>query len=416
MTVELSSCFNADVTISDLRPAPTALPNTALAVERYGDLGAAWVAGMWHADPLADAVVNDPAGPAAGRAVRTLMTEGIGALDEVPASVQALLDQITSEPDWFDRDRLDRASDVLVRYSAQWGLVLGAASLLAGADNWIAARPLLLTGRYGDQPAVRSIEVGEWLSRVVQRGGMAIDGDGFGHTVRVRMIHAHVRRHIERKAASGVLEWDHEAWGVPVPQPYMAFTLAEFGHISLAAMEHLGVRLRDDELDDIYHLWRYVGHVIGVDPALNPATEADHVRIEELYKLTSPGPDQYSRDFVKALTEGYLAPQLATLIPGPERFRNDLAVRAMYGMSRVFLGDDAADSLAIPAGSAKYVVRALGPALRLADRARLRILGPDRVTARGYAERERELARLKAENGMTHDLVDAVPGAVGRPQ
>ena len=67
----------------------------------------------------------------------------------------------------------------LVRYSAQWGLVLGAASLLAGADNWIAAKPLLLTGRYGNQPAVRSIEVGEWLSRVVAPGGMAVDAPGF---------------------------------------------------------------------------------------------------------------------------------------------------------------------------------------------------------------------------------------------
>lgn len=41
------------------------------------------------------------------------------------------------------------------------------------------------------------------------------------------------------------------------------------------------------------------------------------------------------------------------------------------------------------------------------------MLGPDEVTARGYAARDLEMARLEAENGMTHDLVDAVPGAVG---
>src|SRR3546814_15805112 len=76
----------------------------------------------------------------------------------------------------------------------------------------------------------------------------------------------------------------------------MAFTLAEFGHISLAAMEKLGVDLRRDELDSIYHLWRYVGHLIGVDPALAPVTEADHIRIEDLYRITSPGPDDFARD------------------------------------------------------------------------------------------------------------------------
>lgn len=412
MSVAQSECFNDAVTISNHR-APTALPHVDLAVRRYGRFGTTWIDGMWQGDPLADTVVADPSGPAAGRAVRALMTHGVGSVVERPDSVEALLSHITTDPDWLDRERLDHASDVLVRYTAQWGLVLGAASLLAGADNWIAARPLLLTGRYGNQPAVRSIEVGEWLSRVVAPGGMAIDGPGYQHTVRVRMIHAHVRRHIERRAAAGELEWDQAAWGVPIPQPYMAFTLAEFGHISLAAMEKLGVRLRRDELEDIYHLWRYVGHLIGVDAALNPHNESDHVRIEELYKLTSPGPDDYSRDFVKALTEDYLAPQLAGIIPGTPAWSGRTATTLMYGMSRVFLGDAAADSLDIPDGPTKHVIRAARPVLWGLDQARLRIFGRDRVSAVGYATRQRELARLKDEHGMRHDLVDAVPGAVG---
>ncbi len=387
---------------------PSELRNAELAVRRFGEHGQVWLDLMWEADPLADAVANDPSGAAAGKAVRILMTEGIGALSVVPVSVQALLDHLTADPAWLDRAALDRAADVLVRYSAQWGLVLGAASLLAGADNWIAARPLLLTGRYGHQPAVRSIEVGEWLSQVVRPGGMAIDGPGFQHTVRVRMIHAHVRRFINRGD-----EWDPEAWGVPIPQPYMGFTLAEFGHISIAAMEKIGVRLRRDELDDIYHLWRYVGHLIGVDPRLNPVDEAGHIRIEELYKLTSPGPDEYSRDFVRALTEEYLAPQLATILAGPEAWRRKASEQLMYGMSRVFLGQEASDALDVPDGIAKYVVRALRPGLFALDKARHLVLGRERITAAGYRDRERELARLKAETGMMHDLVDAVPGEVG---
>jgi mpaB/rubber oxygenase-like protein len=393
------------VTVFATPAPPTALRRTDEAVLRHGTHGRTWLDAMWDADPLADAVAADRA---AVRQVRTLMTDGLGAVTDPAPAVAALLEQLTTPPDWLDLDRLDRASDVLVRYTAQWALVLGAASLLAGADNWIAAKPLLLTGRYGNQPAVRSIEVGEWLSHVVAPGGMVVDAPGFQHTVRVRMIHAHVRRHIQAHA-----EWDDDAWGVPIPQPYMAFTMAEFGHISLSAMARLGVRLRDDELDDIYHLWRYVGHVIGVDPMLNPVSEADHVRIEDLYHLTSPGPDEYSREFCRALTEDYLAPQLAGSLPGPARFREDPARRTMYGMSRVFLGDEAADSLGVPDGSAKHVVRALRPFLYGLDQTRLRALGRRRVTARGYAHRASEMARLKAENAMTHDLVDSVPGAVG---
>lgn len=391
-----------------MRTPPTGLPGTAEAVRIHGALGRDWVDMMWEADPLADAVVRDPSGKGAGKAVRTLMTEGISALDDVPPTVEALLTQLTTDPDWLDRDALDRAADVLARYTAQWGLVLGAASLLAGADNHIASKPLLLTGRYGNKPAVRSIEVGEWLSQVVRPGGMAIDAPGFQHTVRVRMIHAHVRRFIDRGD-----DWDEPAWGVPIPQPYMAFTLAEFGHVSLAAMRHIGVELRQRDLDDIYHLWRYVGHLIGVDERLNPTDEADHIRIEQLYKLTSPGPDDYCRDFVRGLTEEYLAPQLATILPGPKAWREQAAVRLMYGMSRVFLGDEAADALAVPDGPTKHVVRLLRPGLRGLDLARHALLGRERLTAAGYVERDRELARLKAEHGMTHDLVDAVQGEAG---
>lgn len=385
--------------------APTGLIETDTALRRHGELGTRWIAGMWRADPLADAVAAD-----AKAAVREVRAYLAGELDGPPAaaSAAALIAQVETDPDWLERERLDRAADVLVRYSAQWGLVLGAASLLRGAINPIAAKPLLLTGRYGSQPAVRSIEVGEWLSKVVSRGGMQVGAAGFGHTVRVRLIHAHVRRHIE---AAG--QWDHAAWGVPIPQPYMAFTLAEFGHISLAAMATIGVRLTADELDDIYHLWRYVGYLIGVDDELNPLDEAGHVKIEELYRLTSPGPDEYSREFVRALTEGYLAPELANLVPLPASVGKPLATSLMYGMSRVFLGEDAADSLAIPDGVAKHVVRLAAPGLMALDQVRMRVLGRERIAAASYPVRDRELARLKEQHAIKHDLVDAVPGAVG---
>ncbi len=386
---------------------PSALPQVDEELERHGPAGRAWARGMWRADALADAVVNDPGSGRAARVVRAVLRGEPVQLSTAPASAQALMEQVRTDPPWLERERLDRAADVLIRYTAQWGLVLGAASLLRGAENRVAAFPLLLTGRYGAEPAVRSIEVGQWLSQVVQRGGMAVDGPGFQHTVRVRMIHAHVRRHLTAHT-----DWDEAAWGVPVPQPYMAFTLAEFGHISLEAMSHLGVRLRRDELDDIYHLWRYVGHLIGVRPDLNPTSEADHVRIEEMYSLTSPGPDGFARDFCRALTEDYLAPQLASMLPGPARLRRSVARRTMYGMSRIFLGDTAADALGVPDGHTKHVLRLSRPLLFALDQARLG-LGRDRATERGYTARDRELARLRDEQSMTHGMVDQVPGAVG---
>ncbi len=206
---------------------------------------------------------------------------------------------------------------------------------------------------------------------------------------------------------------------MPIPQPYMAFTMAEFGHIAIEAMQTLGVRFTDRELDDIYHLWRYVGHVIGMSPELNPTCEADHVRIEELYRLTSPGPGPDDRDFVVALTDDYLVPELANVLPGPRKWRRRMATTTMHGLQRVFIGDHDADALGIPDVKIKHVLARVGPALSLASRAQ-RLGGERRARARverAYRAREAELERMRAEYRLSGDLVDAAPDAArsGQP-
>lgn len=361
---------------------------------------------MWQADPLADAVVNDDFGAStATAAVRTALEHGIDSLPDAPDSLRELFAVLDDEPAWVDHDRLDRASDALVRHTPILGMVLGAASLLRGAGNEIAGKPLALTGRYVSQPAVRSVEVGEWLRHVLRRDGMRRDGTGFAFTVRVRIIHAHVRRGI---LASGL--WDEDRWGVPIPQPYMAFTMAEFGHIAVEAMEVLGVRFTDRERDDIYHLWRYVGHVIGMSTDLNLEKEADHVLVEELYRLTSPGPSDDDREFVAALTKDYLVPELANLIPGPRSVRTSIALSLMHGLQRTFIGDRDADALHIPDRPIKHVVGRLGPLLALADRfQQLRYPDKERTTLRAYQIRDAAMDRMRVDYRVEHDLVDAAP-------
>lgn len=389
----------------DLAP-PKELVNVDRAPARYGAAGEFWVTSMWQGDELADAVVNTSfTGSSATAAVRTALEHGIDAVDDAPASLRELFTFLDDEPDWVDHARLDRAADALIRHTAAFGIVLGAASLLRGAGNSIAGKPLVLTGRYASMPAIRSVEVGEWLRQVITPGGMRRDGGGFAYTVRVRLIHAHVRRGMYQLGT-----WDEAAWGVPIPQPYMAFTMAEFGHIALDAMHTLGVRFSDDDLDAIYHLWRYVGHVIGMDDRLNPRNAADHIRIEELYRLTSPGPDERDREFVFALTDDYLVPELANALPGPVSFRRAAANTVMHGLQRVFLGDDDAEALHIPDTRLKHVIRAAGPLMAAAGRVRIVVGGGrENLSRKGYRARDVEMTRMRSAYGVTHELVDNAP-------
>jgi hypothetical protein len=211
------------------------------------------------------------------------------------------------------------------------------------------------------------------------------------------MIHAHVRSHLR-----GGPKWDLEAWGLPIAQPYMAFTLAEFCSIALRAMGRLGVRYTDAELEDIHHLWRYVGHLVGVEEALLPRHPADYARIEDLYALTSPGPDRGDRAFVAALGD-FQAAEIGRRLP-----RRWKPTGLIQGLQRAFVGEEVADRLGIPDTRWKHLPRVSGP-LSAAGYAAHDALLPDgkaRRTRRALRWRRAELARMKKKFGV-EDLVDA---------
>lgn len=370
---------------------PTALPGADAAVARHGAFGRLWLEGMWLGDPLADAVVAQGAG-----LVRRAIAEGVEAIEDPPRPLLDLFAQLDSPPGWLDAERCDRAAGHLARHSREYGLVLGAASLLAGAQNTVAGKPLAFTGRYVGDAALRSIEVGTWLIGVTTPGGLGRHGAGFERTVRVRMIHAHIRARLSTHP-----DWQTNAWGLPIPQPYMAFTLAEFCSVALRAMARLGVRYTDAELADIHHLWRYVGHLVGVQDEMLPASPEDHARIEDLYALTSPGPDEGDRAFVAALTD-FQASELARLLPRP------LARPVLQGLQRAFVGEEVADALGIPDTPCKHLPRLHG-ALAAGAYAAHDALVPDgkrRRTARAFRVRLRELERLRTERGVGHELAD----------
>lgn len=372
---------------------PTELPRADEAVARYGEFGRTWLEAMWRGDELADTVAADGAG-----LLRGALVEGIDALDDPPTPLVDLFAQLDAPPSWMDRDRCDRAAISLARQAGEYGLVLGAASLVSGAQNTIASKPLTFTGRYAGNAAVRSLEVGSWLTAVTTPGGLDRFAAGFERTVRVRMIHAHVRKNLLKGPA-----WEGEAWGTPIPQPFMAYTLAEFCSIALRAMAQLGVRYSDRELEDIHHLWRCVGHFVGVEEALLPIDAADYERIEDLYALTSPGPEDENRAFIVALTE-FQATEMARALP-----RRMAPIKLVHGLQRAFVGDRIADQLALPRTRWEHLPRVLGPlaAAGYATHDRLVPNGRSRRTARAFRRRAKEETRMRRKYGLSHDLVDA---------
>lgn len=385
--------------------APTSLRRLGEARACHGAFADTYLAAMWQGDPLADAFVSDFSNLGHGKAMRMLRTacrEGIDAVPEAPDSLRALFAELDDVPGWVDIARIEHDSRYTDRYSRAAGIVLGAASLVSGYANSAASRPLEMTGRYIENAGARTIEVGAWLRAVNEPGGLDRHSPGFELTVRVRIIHALVRADLSSRP-----EWDAPAWGVPIPQAYLGYTLIEFALIPMRAMAQIGAPYLPHEAEASYARWRYLGHLLGIDDALLPRDEVEQERLEDLYLMTRPEVDDYCRSLVASINRDFLVPEVEGILPGPVRSR---APAVVHAMERRFLGDEVADELALPATHLTKVVGALGPVLATTNRALDRVPFTLAWRARrGKAYAEGQEARLRRDWNVQHDLVDASP-------
>ncbi|MDN5893623.1 MAG: DUF2236 domain-containing protein [Nocardioides sp.] len=390
---------------------PTSVRNQDLALRRFGERAATYFAGMWEGDSLADAFVDDFTTIGHGRGMRMLRKacrEGIAAVEDAPDSLSAIFAQLDDTPDWIDLDAVYAGATHFARYTRQAGIVLGAASLVSGYANSVASRPLELTGRYVENAGMRTIEVGAWLLAVNAEGGLERYGDGFELTVRVRIIHALVRQHLRDSP-----DWDEAAWGVPIPQAFLAYTLVEFCLIPLRGMRAVGAPYLPHEVETYYRLWRYVGHLLGIRAELLPVDEAGQRELEDLYLLTRPEVDDYCRRLVRAINDEFLVLEIEELLP---RRLHGLAPPTVHALERVFLGDDIADELGVPPSRMKYAVRVVGPLLGLVNAVIDRVPGTLPLRTRlGRRYREKQETRLRTRYAVSHDLVDDSPAGGKTP-
>lgn len=370
-----------------------------------------YLAGMWRSDPLADAFVADLGVLGHGRGMRMLRTacrEGIAAVPQAPASLVALMDFVADVPAWADLAAIDAASVHLGRYTRQAGITLGAASLVSGYANSAASRPLQMTGRYVESAGLRTIEVSSWLVATATAGGLRPGAEGLELTLRVRIIHALVRR-----ALVDDPRWNSAAWGVPINQSYLAYTLTEFCLIPLRGMRAIGAAYTAGEQAAYYARWRYLGHLLGIDAALLPATAQQQEDLETLYLLTRPVTDAYCRDLVGAINREFLVPEIEQLAP---LVLHRFAPAVVAGLERVFLGDEICDELGIRRSRLAGVIRVAGPVVGALNATLDRIPGMlRRRTAAGERYRLAQDARLRTRYGVHHDLVDAAPSGNPHP-
>jgi ER-bound oxygenase mpaB/B'/Rubber oxygenase, catalytic domain len=196
------------------------------------------------------------------------------------------------------------------------------------------AKPLSLAGGYAGETAhKRQLETVRFWIDVSEPGGLdpvQPTPRGRATAMRVRIMHVFIRRRLMRHS-----EWDLEAWGVPISIADATLTLMGGSVVPGLALWSVGHQTTIREIEALLHYWRYVGHLLGVQPSWYPSGFEDAVRlmyaafVKRAYAAGADGEE---------LVESYLpafAPKPGT--PLRRRLRDELNYRAQIGYTRFWM-------------------------------------------------------------------------------
>lgn len=175
--------------------------------------------------------------------------------------------QVTTVPDWVDWAQLARGQDVFYRYAGPNLTGLAYQSLLGGMGAARVVETLARTGGFSVKVAHKRLyETTQHILQVTRDidSLRSPSGEGFASTVRVRLLHAAVRRRILTLAQTRLEYYSVEQHGVPINDLDCAATIATFSSTLIwLSLPRQGIFLRAQEIEDYVALWRYIAYLIG---------------------------------------------------------------------------------------------------------------------------------------------------------
>ena len=235
------------------------------------DVVRTWAQTYYDADPVAEAFVDEvylKQGQAAGRRlIDRALEHGVDSVADAPASLKVLFAELEKDPPWVDWRKVDLGAKVYRRWGPHMYSFAGAVTLEAYQENSVA-KPLAFTGAYtGESANRRFLETAQFWVDVSSPGGLRRGGMGIKTALRVRLMHVFVRRRLLAHP-----KWDLDAWGIPISQGDAILTLMGGSVAPGLALKLLGYRTSKREIEALLHFWRYVGHLMGVQPRWYPQT------------------------------------------------------------------------------------------------------------------------------------------------
>ena len=353
---------------------PTRYCNRDEARRRFGADADRYASFYRVGDPLADALAASmqQGGDRAKKDFEQALRDGIRAVPNPSPELRRFFERADAMPPWVDFEELRRGALAYQRFGIFGMIILSAWSLINGYHSSAAVKPLAFTGQLKHNTQRRLAETARFVSEATQVGGLRRGRPGRNIALRVSLIHAHVR-----SACMSSSEWRADEWGVAINQADMLGTLFEFSLLMIDGVDRLGFLVSPEERKAVLSMWRYCGHLSGVDPWLldHMATEERTRRIADLLHLVQPGPDEDSL----ALTDQLLRVPAQNAHGAGPRLVGLAFSRFHNGLARALNGPQISDNLGIPDDLWQYSVYPVRAVVTPLERLRRAIPGASRL-------------------------------------
>ena len=304
-------------------------------------LAAKYIGYTVETDPVADAAIESLAPYDHSKIhhfIKAAMEKNERVLAEAPSELREFFHDVEAVPAWFDPAAVLPGCAAFHAYSDLFIPAFFVATVQNAST--LIAKAFYATGRVVSGFGPRRIRQNtRHFIEIMLPGAMERRGDGWKLSVRIRLVHAQLRRLIR-----GQGEWDESVYGAPLSQAHMALASANFSATMLRNAESLGAIMDDDARNGFMQAWRYASYLIGSPEEL--LFEGDEDKTHELSRIAhicEPEPGEASRIIAKALV--HALPTIA----GKDNPRDARRmVDHVYRVSRALLGHELADKLSFP--------------------------------------------------------------------
>ena len=308
------------------------------------DKGAAdnYIAHTTIGDPIMDALVEELAPLPQSKVHEFLesgMQEDYDGLREAPRLLRDFfIDAPQPDPDWLNYDDFRPGIRAFQRNAVQILSAFVTGVLIDGFSTLIS-KSFVQTGRIFDNGVWRLKQNNRHQVEIFWPRGLERQGDGWKLSVRIRFVHAQVRRLLGQTP-----EWEHDAWGVPLSAAHLGYSVACFAARAVKHSESLGARYSTEERDSFHKVWRYAGYLMGIPETILFTDERSALDMYRTGSTCEPPPTREAILMTNALINS--APLVAG-IDDPDA-RKKLVHDVIYPISRALIGNQLADKLKFP--------------------------------------------------------------------